>query len=273
MVSITSTQTVINYRDLAFRMVVCLVGAHIIMLTGEKITTFEAFTIRSYYPVLAINYVIALILAWLIRRITIRLDRRFSWDQHLWARAFLQLTLGLVAVSVIAFFLVFIYFRSFGRSIMASSYPNTQFPLVVALLALLNTFYVIYYFYHRVKLLSHASAPEQAYPAHLTVIDGREKINLPTSEIAHIGIVGKESLVTTWDRKGYLTEYNLDEIQERLDPESFFRLNRRVIAQRSACRSYQPLDYGKLEVVLLPPATEAVTVSQRKANTFKEWIG
>ncbi|WP_299568463.1 LytTR family DNA-binding domain-containing protein [uncultured Pedobacter sp.] len=273
MAKLTATHTVINYRDLAFRLIVCLVGAHIIMLTGEEITTFEAFTIKSYYPVLAINYAIALILAWMVRRITIKLDRRYGWDEHLWIRTLLQLALGLVTVSIVAFFLVFIYFRSFGRSIMESAYPNTQFPLVVALLALLNAFYVIYYFYHRVRSLAKAVGSEVSFAAHIIVDDGREKVNLPSSEIAHISIVGRDILVRTWEKKDYLCGHNLDELEGLLDPKSFFRINRRLIASRSACRSYQPLDYGKLEVTLVPPSVENATVSQRKAPLFKEWIG
>ncbi|RWU08162.1 LytTR family DNA-binding domain-containing protein [Pedobacter chitinilyticus] len=273
MITSVSSKPVISYRDRAFRFIACLIGAHIIILLGEDISTFKAFTIKSYYPTLAINYAIALILAWIVRRVTMKLDRRFSWEENIWWRFILQLFFGVVMVSLICFLLVFIYFRSFGYSIMESDYATYQFPLSVALLGLLNAFYVVYYFYHRVRILSAVSGPAPSqYAAHIMVIDGRERINLPTGEIAYISLAGKESLVTTWEKKNYLVEHTLDELEGLLDPELFFRLNRRVIAHRAACRSYQPLEYGKLEVSLVPAFSEGATVSQRKAALFRQWI-
>lgn len=265
--------SVIIYKDLVFRLVVCLFGAHIIITLGEDISIFRAFTIKSYYPVLAINYGIALILAWIIRRITIRLDRHFSWETHLWWRFLLQFFFGVVCVSMISFLLVFIYFRSFGQAIMESTYPTYQFPLSVALLALLNSFYVLYYFYHRVKFLQASVSPEpESYTGYINVLEGRQTISLSTAEIAYIQIVEKGVLVKTWDKKDYFCEANLDELEAQLDPGLFFRINRRLIAHRSACRSYQALDYGKLEIILVPVPLENATVSQRKAGAFKEWM-
>ncbi len=266
-------QSVIRYKDLAFRLVVCLFGAHIIIMLGENITSFKAFTIKSYYPTLAINYAIALILAWIIKRITIKLDRRFSWETNLWWRFLLQFFFGVVCVSVISFLLVFIYFRSFGQSIMESTYPTYQFPLSVALLALLNSFYVVYYFYHRVKFLAATTAPDKnKHTDYINVLDGRETISLPAHEVAYIYIIEKGVLVRTLDKKDYFCESNLDELEAQLDPILFFRINRRLIAHRSACRSYQPLDYGKLELMLVPIPLENATVSQRKAGAFKQWM-
>lgn len=264
---------IINYKDKAFRFIACLFGTHFIMLLGEDISTFEAFTIKSYYPVLAINYAIALILAWIVRRITMKLDRHVNWEANIWWRFLLQFFFGVVCVSVVSFLLVFIYFRSFGQSIMKSTYPTYQFPLSVALLALLNSFYVVYYFYHRVKFLSASMAPEKnKYNDYINVLDGRETISLNIAEIAYIYIVEKGVLVRTWEKKDYLCDFNLDELEAQLDPGLFFRINRRVIAHRSACRSYQPLDYGKLELTLIPIPLENATISQRKAGAFKEWM-
>ena len=257
---------------MTFRLVTCLIGAHFIILTGEKISTFEAFTIKSYYPTLLINYLIALILAWLVKRATVKLDRYCNWEDNLWWRLILQLFFGVVVVSLICFLLVFIYFRSFGQSIMASNYPTHQFPIAVALLTVLNAFYVCYYFYHRVKILSAAVAPEGNYNGYIPVLEGKQAISLATEEVAYIYLVGKEVLVRTKDKKDYLCEASLDELETRLDPKVFFRINRQLIAHRSACKAYEPLEYGKLAVVLIPVPLDNSTVSQRKAGAFREWM-
>lgn len=273
MVKASPSQSLIDYKDLSFRLIACLFGAHIIITLGEGISTFKAFTIKSYYPVLAINYGIALILAWIVRRITIKLDKHYNWETNLWWRFLLQFFFGVVVVSIISFLLVFIYFRSFGQSIMDSTYPTYQFPLSVALLALLNSFYVVYYFYHRVKFLSETLSPGiKSHKAYINVLDGTETVSLPTSEIAYIYIVEKGVLVKTNSKKDYLCDFNLDELESQLDPAQFFRINRKLIAHRTVCKSYQPLDYGKLEVTLVPVPVVSATVSQRKAGAFKEWM-
>lgn len=271
MKTVSHQRTAIHYKDFAFRLIVCLIGAHIIILTGEDISTLQAFTIRSYYPTLLINYAIALILAWIVKRITVKLDRSVSWEGHLWLRALLQFLCGVVLVSLICFLLVFIYFRSFGRNVMESNYMVYQFPLSVALLALLNAFYVVYYFYHRVQILAAMHAQGDSYKNYLNVLEGREVISLEVNDIAYIFLAGKGVVVRSRERKDFLCERNLDELEEQLDPKSFFRINRQLIAHRAACKSYQAIEHGKLEVTLSPAAPEPATVSQRKAGAFKEW--
>ncbi len=272
MANIPITSNAIRYRDFTFRLIVCLIGAHIIMLHGEKITTLEAFTIRSYYPTLLINYLIALILAWIIRKITIKLDKTHSWEAHLWWRAMLQFFFGVVLVSLLSFLLVFIYFRSFGQSIMKSTYPVYQFPLSVALLALLNAFYVLYYFYHRVRILAANQLTTSPYQTYISVLDGKGVLSLNTEEIAYMFIAGKNVVVRTRDKNDYVCESYLDELESLLDPKYFFRINRQLIAHRWACKAYQPVEHGKIEVSLIPCISEGTTVSQRKATAFKDWV-
>lgn len=268
----------IRYRDFYFRLLACLFAAHILVMHGEDFSTWTALTMWSYYPTLAINYAIALILAYVVRKITMRLDEKHPWerDNSFWPRLLLQFGLGVGAVSVLSFLLVLIYFLSFSQDIMASTYPKFEFPFSVALLTLLNAYYTLYYFYSRYRQAlaeREGAIPFQsAFRHHVMVLSGSERVSLAVEEVASISFYERSVLVRTFDGRDLLADQTLDSFEQELDTHMFFRINRALIAHRSACRSYEPLEHGKLRVHVEPDPVVETTVSQRKAADFKEWM-
>lgn len=75
------------------------------------------------------------------------------------------------------------------------------------------------------------------------------------------------------DGRGYALAQSLDDVQRGLDPDGFFRLNRQVLAARSALCGVRRLGKGRLEVDLQPPLPEPVVVSQERAAAFRAWFG
>lgn len=270
----------ISYRDLYFRLIVCLLAAHMIIMVGEDISSLKAFTILSYYPTLAINYCIALVLAYVVKKITLFLDKHFYWDDNIWLRAVLQFGMGIALVSLISFFLVFLYFKAFGHDVMASSYTKYELPLSVALLTILNLFYVVYYFWIK---LNHLVKEKEAFvlkqPAmekltidQVMVYKGTEVTPLPVEEIFFICKVENTLLVYTNNNDQYVTDRSLEELENSLDPQLFHRLNRQLIVHISCCKKYELLDYGRLKVTVEPEPPIPAIVSQRKAPLFRKWI-
>jgi len=273
-------QQCVAYRDLYFRLVVCLLATHIILMVGEDISSLKAFTIPSYYPTLVINYVIALVLAYLVKRITLFLDRNYHWDDNVWLRTILQFALGIGFVSLASFFLVFLYFKAFGRDIMASGYTKYELPFSMALLTILNLFYVVYYFWikwqwvkaeQEFQLINEPNSKTSAI-YQVMVYKGAAGIPLQTDDIASICKVENTMLVYTFDKEQHVTDKTLEELEQSLDSRSFFRLNRQLIVHISCCKKYELLDYGKLMVTIEPKPPVSAIVSQRKAPLFRKWI-
>lgn len=140
-------QRPVKYKDLLFRAIACLLAAHVLVMMGEDVSSLEAFTIWSYYPTLAINYVIALIVGRAVKKVTVALDKKHNWYRDIWRRAILQFIFGVMAVSILSFFLVWLYFVTFSRDISASGYFDYEFPFSITLITILNLYYVAYYFY------------------------------------------------------------------------------------------------------------------------------
>lgn len=71
----------------------------------------------------------------------------------------------------------------------------------------------------------------------------------------------------------YITELNLEEVERRIDPHLFFRVNRKVITHIRSIRSIENYFNGRLILSLIPGFDTSVVVSRERVGKFKEWLG
>ena len=74
------------------------------------------------------------------------------------------------------------------------------------------------------------------------------------------------------DQKKYLIDFTLNELEARLNPKMFFRLNRQFIANIDPNSSSELYERGKLMVLLSPKTDVPITISREKATDFKNWL-
>ncbi|ACT93573.1 LytR/AlgR family response regulator transcription factor [Dyadobacter fermentans] len=65
---------------------------------------------------------------------------------------------------------------------------------------------------------------------------------------------------------------SLEELEEVLDPDQFYRANRQHIVAREAIHRIQLADNNKIILVLRPPLKLQVDISREKAPAFKKWF-
>jgi DNA-binding LytR/AlgR family response regulator len=71
----------------------------------------------------------------------------------------------------------------------------------------------------------------------------------------------------------YVTDYNtLDEIEELVNPVSFYRANRQTLINKTAVESIQKHFTGKIEVRVKGHDDMLIDVSREKAQDFKTWL-
>lgn len=66
--------------------------------------------------------------------------------------------------------------------------------------------------------------------------------------------------------------YTMDELEEQLDPEVFFRANRQHIIGINSIKGIHNFFNGKLKVTLLKHPAAEILISREKAATFKQWL-
>ena len=67
-------------------------------------------------------------------------------------------------------------------------------------------------------------------------------------------------------------DFTLEELQQQLNPQNFYRANRQYIVQRSAIKEVEFYFNGRLLLVIHPSPEEKVLVSKARASEFKEWM-
>jgi len=77
---------------------------------------------------------------------------------------------------------------------------------------------------------------------------------------------------TTKDNQTFSFNEKLEDLENDLNPELFFRANRQYLIQRSAIKSLQTYFNGRLIVNLQPRVKEQIIVSKINASRLKAWL-
>lgn len=86
--------------------------------------------------------------------------------------------------------------------------------------------------------------------------------------LAEDGVV----LLVTFEGNRFVVSYTLDQLEEMLDPKTFFRTNRQLIANIRSVKEVSPYFKGRLHLVLNPSLAGDQIISSSKASAFKDWL-
>lgn len=95
---------------------------------------------------------------------------------------------------------------------------------------------------------------------------------IPQEEIAYFLAEEGVVLLVSFDKKRYIVNYTLEQLDEQLDPRSFFRANRGLIVNIKAVSRAEPYFKGRLLLQTEPPLPEDQVISSSKAAAFKDWL-
>lgn len=91
-------------------------------------------------------------------------------------------------------------------------------------------------------------------------------------EVAYFYADDKVVFMVTMDGKKHLMDSNLESLEEALDPDIFFRINRKIIARIESIQKVKSLLSSRLQVYLKPAFTQEVYVSKYRSQEFKNWL-
>ncbi|MBN1925876.1 MAG: response regulator transcription factor [Prolixibacteraceae bacterium] len=111
----------------------------------------------------------------------------------------------------------------------------------------------------------------KAYKKRFLIKTGEKYNFLSASEIAFFMFEEGVIFAFLTNNKRVMVSETLDELSESLDPESFFRLNRKFIASVGAIGSIHNYFNRRLSVHL-NPGNHQVIVSRERVNDFKQWL-
>jgi DNA-binding LytR/AlgR family response regulator len=123
-----------------------------------------------------------------------------------------------------------------------------------------------------VKKLSQPQAGQSLYKEKFIVNFRHQWIPVNASDIACFMKENIHYIFTFSGEKHILDFTTMEEIEELLDPQKFYRANRQFIVNIDAIKSVMPHENQKLTLSLKAPLKMEVDVSREKAPAFKKWF-
>lgn len=111
------------------------------------------------------------------------------------------------------------------------------------------------------------------YKERLLIKRGQQLSYLKTEATAYCYADGKLCYAVDFSNNKYLLESNLSQLEEQLQPNKFYRINRHLLVNIDAVTKVHTWLGGRLKLELLPSAKGDTVVSRERVNGFKEWLG
>ncbi|MGQ1891827.1 LytR/AlgR family response regulator transcription factor [Thermophagus sp. OGC60D27] len=124
------------------------------------------------------------------------------------------------------------------------------------------------------KLASQVTQLQNQYRKRIMVSRADGFMQVPVEEVAFFSIEGKVTVATTFKQKEHILDSTLSELEEELNPEMFFRVNRQFILNINAIYKVENYFGSKLIIKLLPNLNPSarIIVSRNKAGGVKKWL-
>lgn len=113
---------------------------------------------------------------------------------------------------------------------------------------------------------------EIKYKERFSVKIGQHIKMVPTNTIECLYSENKGTYIFTTEGREYLIEGTLESVENSLDPNQFFRVNRKYFVNIHAIKDIVSFTNSRLEIKLNSYKSGEVIVSRERVKIFKKWI-
>ena len=113
---------------------------------------------------------------------------------------------------------------------------------------------------------------ERKYKKRFLVNAGTGIRSVEVSQAAWFISTGKATFLCTTGSVWYPVEFSLDNLENILDPDRFFRINRQYIVSFNAIGKMHILSKSRIKLEINPSPDEDIYVSTARARIFREWL-
>lgn len=110
------------------------------------------------------------------------------------------------------------------------------------------------------------------YKQRFMVRSGNKFITIDMKDVAAFEAEGKYVFLIRKDGKKFIVNFTLEALEEALDPDIFFRINRKYLLHIDGIEAIFPYFKGRLKVKSSVLADTELIISSEKAGLFKEWL-
>lgn len=114
---------------------------------------------------------------------------------------------------------------------------------------------------------------DRVFKKRFTIKVGQQLKMITIDEIECFYSENKGTYLHTFDNRNYLLDVTLEQLENELDPQNFYRVSRKFIIPMKAIKEIQIYSNSRLKVILPTYKEDEVIVSREKVTEFKSWIG
>jgi two-component system, LytTR family, response regulator len=112
----------------------------------------------------------------------------------------------------------------------------------------------------------------KVYKSRFMVKVGDKIKSIPVEEILVFYSQEKASFIRTSDAHTYCIDYALDQLEPMLDPEKYFRINRKYIVSIAACTNILAWTNSRLRLKIEGIDDSDIIVARERVVEFKNWL-
>lgn len=122
------------------------------------------------------------------------------------------------------------------------------------------------------SLIKFVSNKEKEYKKRFMIKIGNTIKSISVKDVAYFCSYDKINYLMKFDGKKFPVENSLDEIEQMLNPEIFYRANRQFIVNINAINEIHPYFKGRIKLNLAPLQDGELIISSEKSRKFKDWL-
>jgi two-component system, LytTR family, response regulator LytT len=123
-----------------------------------------------------------------------------------------------------------------------------------------------------VKQLQQKLQPKE-FRKRFLVKHAQKLVSIEVGDIAYFYSDGRLNFFKTNDNRKFVVDYTMDELEEMLDPEIFFRISRSFYVAINSVEKIDDYFGNRLILGLKPVVDKEALVSREKVTEFKKWLG
>jgi DNA-binding LytR/AlgR family response regulator len=110
------------------------------------------------------------------------------------------------------------------------------------------------------------------YKARFVIKVGEHLRTVETKNILYFTSHEKATFCCTGEKRNLIVDFTLDQLEEMLDPEIFYRINRKYLISASAISDIISYTNSRLRLVLKNSTDSDVIVARERVQDFKAWL-
>ena len=110
------------------------------------------------------------------------------------------------------------------------------------------------------------------YKSRFVIKVGEHLRSVEVTDVLFFVSIEKTTFCCTRENRKNILDFTLDELEDMLDPDSFFRINRKYIVSASAIQDMISHTNSRLKLILKSSDDSDVIVARERVQDFKEWL-